>query len=86
MNKITPHQLRDLDATLPYGTELYLRPPIRKALSNYRKGMQPATFVTEDRAQSLLKQKLGRGLKRFLTKDMRTSLIAETACPAEKMA
>jgi hypothetical protein len=32
MNKITPHLLRDLDATLPAGTEYYLCAAARKAL------------------------------------------------------
>ncbi|MCK9606138.1 MAG: hypothetical protein M0R33_06755 [Methylomonas sp.] len=86
MNKITPHLLRDLDSTLPTGTECYLRPSARKALTKHRKGRQPATFVSKERAISLLAQRLGRGLKRFLVKDLRTALPTEQACIPEKMA
>ncbi|MDD2759324.1 MAG: hypothetical protein PHH11_03400 [Methylomonas sp.] len=86
MNKITPHQLRDLNSTLPQGTEAYLCNSARNALSKYRKSMAPATFLPKEQAESLLKQKLGRGLKRFLVDDMRTLLAVESACPPEKMA
>lgn len=86
MNKITPHLLRDLDATLPSGTEFYLRASARKALSRYRKGKRSATFVTKDHAIPLLAQNLGRGLKRFLIKDIRNSLPSLQLCNPEKFA
>ena len=86
MNKITPHLLRDLDSTLPAGTECYLRIEARKALTKHRKGRQPSTFVTKETAISLLAQRLGRGLKRFLIKELRATLPAEQACIPEKMA
>jgi len=86
MNKITPHQLRDLDATLPAGTECYLCNAVRQTLSKYRKGRQQATFVSKEQASSLLTQQLGRGLKRFLVKDMRALLPAKPAFHPEKLA
>ncbi|PKM11998.1 MAG: hypothetical protein CVV13_06800 [Gammaproteobacteria bacterium HGW-Gammaproteobacteria-3] len=86
MNKITPHLLRDLDSTLPSGTECYLRPEARKALTKHREGKQPSTFVSKQRAIALLTQRLGRGLKRFLIKELRAALPAEYLCLPEKMA
>ncbi|MCQ8103886.1 hypothetical protein NP590_07200 [Methylomonas sp. SURF-2] len=86
MNKITPHLLRDLDSTLPRGTECYLRPSARAALAKYRNGKQPASFVGKEAALPLLTQGLGRGLKRFLIKEVRAALPAERACSPERMA
>lgn len=86
MNKITPHLLRDLDATLPPGTECYLCASVRRALRKYRKGRQSVTFIGKDQAASLLAQKLGRGLKRFLIEDVRNLLPGQQACNPEKMA
>jgi len=86
MNKITPHLLRDLDATLPAGTECYLCASVRKALSKYRRGRHSATFVDRDPAIALLAEKLGRGLKRFVQKDIRSLLPTHGACNPEKMA
>lgn len=86
MNKITPHLLRDLDSTLPPGTECYLCASVRKALNKYRRGEQSAIFVGKDQAISLLAQRLGRGLKRFLSEDIRTLLPSQQACNPEKMA
>lgn len=86
MNKITPHLLRDLDSTLPMGTECYLRPSARKALTKYRKGKQPVTFISKETALPLLAHRLGRGLKRFLIKELRAALPADRACMPEKMA
>ncbi len=86
MNKISPHLLRDLDATLPAGTECYLCASVRRALSKYRKGRQSVTFVGKDQAAALLAQKLGRGLKRFLNEDIRKLLPSQQACNPEKMA
>lgn len=86
MNKITPHLLRDLDSTLPLGTECYLRPSARNALSKYRNGKQPVTFVSKETALPLLTQRLGRGLKRFLIKELRAALPADQACLPERMA
>ncbi len=74
MNKITPHLLRDLHATLPEGTECYLCNAVRRALSKYRKGFEPKAFMRKDLALSVLTQKLGRGLKRFLRDDIRAEL------------
>ena len=73
MNKITPHLLRDLHATLPEGTECYLCDSIRKALSKYR-GMDPQYFLNKEKAVRLLAQRLGRGLKRFLKPDIQQEL------------
>lgn len=86
MNKITPHLLRDLHSTLPEGAECYLCSAVRKALLKYRKGMEPSAFINKDQAMSLLAQRLGRGLKRFLIKDIRSSLPTQQACLPEKMA
>ena len=47
MNKITPHVLRDLDVTLPSGTECYLCNAVRNALFKYRDGYEPAVFLTK---------------------------------------
>lgn len=87
MNKITPHLLRDLDATLPAGAECYLCTAVRKALTRYRKGKQSATFMSKEKAITLLAQRLGRGLKRFLVEDIRKVMPEQQACcPPEKMA
>ena len=75
MNKITPHLLRDLHATLPAGTECYLCAAVRKALAKYR-GHEPMTFMDKDKALSALAKNLGRGLKRFLRKEIRSALTA----------
>lgn len=74
MNKITPHLIRDLDKTLPAGTECYLCTAIRNALAKYRKGFEPAAFLDKEQAMYALSQRLGRGLKRFIVKDMRAAL------------
>lgn len=82
MNKLTPHLLRDLDKTLPEGTECYLCAAARKALTKYRKSHQPmsllkpAVFLKKDEALSVLSQKLGRGLSRFFTNDIQEALDA----------
>lgn len=86
MNKITPHLIRDLDATLPNGTECYLRMSARKALSKYRKGKHSATFIGKENAIPLLKKNLGRGLKRFLIKDMSKLLPSQQDYNPEKFA
>lgn len=86
MNKITPHLVRDLDATLPVGTECYLKYSARKALSRYRKGRQAATIVSRELAISLLSQRLGRGLKRFLAEDMQALLPAQATCDTARLA
>lgn len=85
MNKITPHLLRDLHATLPEGTECYLCSAVRKALSKYRKGREPNNFLDKDQALRALAQKLGRGLKRFLRDDVRSALTARKGSAIEKM-
>ena len=74
MNKITPHMLRDLNQTLPEGTECYLCTAARKALAKYRKGREPVAFLKKDEALSILPQKLGRGLKRFFINDVQAAL------------
>ena len=74
MNKISPHLLRDLNKTLPEGTECYLCAAVRKALAKYRKGREPAAFLKKDEALSILPQRLGRGLKRFFIDDIRAAL------------
>ncbi|WP_305910065.1 hypothetical protein Q9L42_002190 [Methylomarinum sp. Ch1-1] len=82
MNKITPRMLRDLDATLPRGAECYLCSTVRNALAKYRRRHMPATpgepaqFMNKEQALSALAQRLGRGLKRFLRKDVRAALSA----------
>ncbi len=74
MNKITPHMVRDLNQTLPEGTECYLCNAARKALAKYRKGREPVVFLQKDEALSVLSQRLGRGLKRFFTKDIQAAM------------
>ena len=86
MNKITPHLLRDLHSTLPAGTECYLCASVRKALLKYRKGMEPSAYINKDQAMSVLAQRLGRGLKRFLMKEIRAALPTQTAFQPERMA
>jgi hypothetical protein len=77
MNKITPHLIRDLSATIPAGAECYLYGTVRRALRKYRSAHEPAIYLNKDQAQTLLTKSLGRGLKRFFINDMKTAL--ETA-------
>lgn len=86
MNKITPHLLRDLHKTLPEGTECYLCAAARKALAKYRKGNEPSAFLDQDEAMSILPQKLGRGLKRFLIKDIQAAWASYRKPNFESMA
>jgi hypothetical protein len=86
MNKLTPHLIRDLDATLPAGTECYLNQSARQALSKYRKGKHSATFLSKSTAVQLLAEKLGRGLKRFLADDVRRLLPDSEIDLTRKMA
>lgn len=74
MNKITPHLIRDLHATLPAGTECYLCTAARNALTKYRKNREPSVFLDKEQALPALAQKLGRGLKRFFTRDIQAAL------------
>ncbi|WFP52013.1 hypothetical protein PL263_08255 [Methylomonas sp. EFPC3] len=74
MNKITPHLIRDLNATLPEGTECYLCSAVRQALSKYRRGREPATYLAKEQAVPMLSTRLGRGLKRFFVKDVQAAL------------
>jgi len=74
MNKITPHLIRDLSATLPAGTECYLCGAVRRALSKYRKGHEPEIYLNKEQAKSALTKSLGRGLRRFFVNDMKTAL------------
>ncbi|WP_446808111.1 hypothetical protein ACH50O_12445 [Methylomonas sp. 2BW1-5-20] len=76
MNKITPHLLRDLNATVPEGTECYLCSAVRRALSNYRNGREPVTYLDKDQALPMLAQRLGRGLRRFFMDDIQNALDA----------
>ncbi|WP_152555686.1 hypothetical protein [Methylomarinum vadi] len=85
MNKITPHLLRDLHATLPAGTECYLCSAVRKALTKYRKGRVPMAFLDKEQALPLLAKKLGRGLKRFLRDDIRSALSSRKRNAMETM-
>ncbi len=86
MNKITPHLLRDLDATLPEGTECYLRSAIRKALARYRKNREPSVCLDKNQALPVLAQKLGRGLKRFFVDDIQAALKSYQGSKHGKMA
>jgi hypothetical protein len=83
MNKITQRSLRDLHLTLPEGTECYLCSAVRDALAQYRKGKEPVAFLEKDQALSILGQKLGRGLKRFLVKDIRAALASYQSEPRQ---
>lgn len=74
MNKITPHRLRDLDKSIPAGTECYLCHAVRRALFKYRKGHESASFLEKDEALPILAQQLGRGLRRFFVTDIATAL------------
>lgn len=74
MNKITPKKLRELNESLPRGTECYLCNAVRKALANYRKGNNPAIYMNKDNAMPILAKNLSRGLKRFLQDDIRSAL------------
>lgn len=74
MNKLTPRLLRDLHSTLPEGTECYLCDVVRKALVKYRKGYETKAFLNKEQALSVLSQKLGRGLYRFLNKEFAEKL------------
>jgi hypothetical protein len=76
MNKITPHLLRDLNTTVPEGTECYLCSAVRRALSNYRNGREPVAYLDKDQALPMLAQRLGRGLRRFFMDDIQTALDA----------
>ncbi len=75
MNKITPHLIRDLHATLPEGTECYLCSEVRKALAKYR-GSDSWKTIEKNQAVQLLAKHLGRGLKRFLKPDIQQQLKA----------
>jgi len=86
MNKLTPHKLRDLHTTLPEGTECYLCAAARKALAKYRKGREPIAFLEKDQALSVLAQRLGRGLKRFLVGDIQSALASYQKAKSGKMA
>ncbi len=85
MNKITPHLLRDLHATLPEGTECYLCYAVRRALAKYRKGREPMAYLDKEQAMPALAKRLGRGLKRFLREDIRAALAAYRGTTIEKM-
>ena len=74
MNKITPKKLRELDESLPNGTECYLCNAVRNALAKYRKGKRPSVFMNKDHALPLLAKNLRRGLRRFLQDDIRSAL------------
>lgn len=84
MNKITQRSLRDLHTTLPEGTECYLCAAVRRALAKYRKQSEPAVFLDKDQALSVLARRLGRGLKRFFSKDIRAALSARQATEPNK--
>lgn len=86
MNKISPHLLRDLHATLPAGTECYLCASVRRALTNYRKNREPSVFLEKDKALPLLAKKLGRGLKRFFIKDIQAALADYQGTRSNNMA
>jgi len=86
MNKITPHLLRDLDAALPAGTECYLCAAARKALNKYRRGYEANVFLDKNKALTALGQRLGRGLRRFLKKDMQLAVYAYQKGRTEKTA
>lgn len=76
MNKITPHLLRDLNDTLPEGTECYLCNAVRRALSKYRQGREPLVYLDKDQALPMLAHRLGRGLRRFFVNDVQAELDA----------
>jgi len=86
MNKITPHLIRDLDSTLPAGTECYLCSTVRRALAKHRNGKEPMAYIPKDQAISILASRLGRGLQRFLTKDVRAMLTHTQLFNPEKLA
>lgn len=86
MNKITPHLIRDLHATLPAGTECYLCSTVRRALTKYRKNRESMVFLDKDQALPILAQKLGRGLKRFFIEDMQAALSSYHRTKPNKMA
>ncbi len=86
MNKITPHLIRDLDATLPEGTECYLCSAVRRGLAKYRKNREPSVFMDRNQALPVLAQKLGRGLKRFFTDDIQAALKSYQGNKQGKMA
>jgi len=75
MNKITPHLIRDLHATLPPGTECYLCDQVRRALAKYR-GSDSWQAIEKNQAVQLLAKQLGRGLKRFLKPEIQQELRA----------
>jgi len=86
MNKITPHLIRDLNTSLPEGTECYLRSAVRNALFNYRQGREPVTFLDKDQALPILAQKLGRGLRRFFVDDIQSAIASYQVAKSNKMA
>lgn len=86
MNKITPRKLRDLHETLPAGTECYLCASVRRALAKYRNEKEPSDFLKKDQALSVLAQRLGRGLKRFLADDVRMAMSANHSSESKKTA
>ena len=86
MNKITPHLLRDLHATLPEGTECYLCTAVRRALTKYRKGHEPSVLLGREQALPVLAKRLGRGLKRFFSADVQTALSVYQETKQKKMA
>ncbi|WP_019864846.1 hypothetical protein [Methylovulum miyakonense] len=86
MNKITPHLLRDLHATLPEGTERYLCSTVRKALAKYRNDQEPLSFLEQDQALLVLRQRLGRGLERFFVDDVKAALSSYVGMKWNQMA
>lgn len=85
MNKITPRMLRDLNATLPEGTECYLCSAIRRTLTKYRKGHKSDVLLDKETALSALTQRLGRGLKRFLREDMQAEMSTDQNSEASRL-
>jgi hypothetical protein len=86
MNKITPHLIRDLHATLPEGTECYLRADARGALAKHRKNREPSVFLDRNQALPILANRLGRGLKRFFIDDVQAALRSYQGIKSNKMA
>lgn len=86
MNKITPHLMRDLNATLPAGTECYLCSAVRRALAKHRKNHEPSVFLDKEQALPILAQRLGRGLKRFFVDDVKAALASYQGTNPNKMA
>jgi len=86
MNKITPHLIRDLHATLPEGTECYLCAAVRTALAKHRKNREPSVFLDRNQALPILANRLGRGLKRFFVDDVQAALSSYQGTKPNKMA